>query len=62
MKEEAIVNEKLQYEEDKGYNDPEPQVVLNEEDDSPIEEVRVTVSSKYLISLDVIDVQCSATN
>ena len=46
MKEEAIIDEKLQYEEEKRHDDPEHQVVLNEEDDSPIEEVRVTVSSK----------------
>ncbi|KAF9126276.1 hypothetical protein BGX30_015305 [Mortierella sp. GBA39] len=45
MKEEAIIDEKLQYEEEKRHDDLEHQVGLNEEDDSPIEEVRVTVSN-----------------
>lgn len=46
MKEEAIIDEKSQYEVEKRHDDPELQVALSEEDDSPIEEVRVTVSSK----------------
>lgn len=46
MKEDAIIDEKFQYEEEKRHDDPERQVALAEEDDSPIEEVRVTVSSK----------------
>lgn len=47
MKEETIVDEKFQYVDDKRHDDLEPQaIVIQEEDDSPIEEVRVTVSSK----------------
>ncbi|KAF9145557.1 hypothetical protein BG015_011845 [Linnemannia schmuckeri] len=45
MKEEAIIDEKFHYEEEKRHDDPEHQVVLDEDDDSPIEEVRVTVSN-----------------
>ncbi|KAF9273528.1 hypothetical protein BGZ88_003716 [Linnemannia elongata] len=45
MKEEAIIDEKSQYEVEKRHDDPELQVALSEEDDSPIEEVRVTVSN-----------------
>ncbi|KAK3833808.1 MAG: OPT family small oligopeptide transporter [Linnemannia elongata] len=45
MKEDAIIDEKFQYEEEKRHDDPERQVALAEEDDSPIEEVRVTVSN-----------------
>lgn len=47
MEKEEVMNEK--YENEKQFNDVEPQVNLEEEDDSPIEEVRVTISSKSLL-------------
>lgn len=45
MEKEEVMNEK--YENEKQFNDIEPQVNLEEEDDSPIEEVRVTISSRF---------------
>jgi len=47
MEKEEVITEK-HYIDEKAYRDDiEPQMNLDEEDDSPIEEVRVTVSSKY---------------
>lgn len=43
-KEEVYIDEKI------GEKIEEPQLNLEEEDDSPIEEVRVTVPSMYFIS------------
>jgi hypothetical protein len=48
-KEEVYVDEPLNVSEKYDY-DPENQVDLQEEDDSPIEEVRVTISSMSLIT------------
>lgn len=48
MEKEEVTHEK--YENEKQFVDVEPQVNLEEEDDSPIEEVRVTISSKYLLT------------
>ena len=47
MEKEEVIHEK--YENEKRFDDVEPQVNLEEEDDSPIEEVRVTISSKSLL-------------
>lgn len=48
MDKSEVFNEKSLAQEKKDIHDVEPQIELDEEDDSPIEEVRVTVTSKLV--------------